>query len=163
MNSAHAGVGLGVPLGVGVGVAGGVGEETGVGVGDATVVERAKFESEISKKTFPTASTFMRAEAVVRLGRVTGSLPSFAVDAARTVGKVAPPSVESEILTFAVLTGAAEVLATSQATVMVDPGKWLDPPFGEVILKGPLLPSTASVEVAVLNPPADARLSRAIT
>ena len=64
-----------------------------------------KFVFEISKNTFPTASTFIRAVVVETLGTVTVSVPSFGVVAARVTGKVVPPSVESEILTFAQLTG----------------------------------------------------------
>ena len=60
-----------------------------------------KFVSEISKKILPTASIFMRANDVGVLGMVTDSLPSLAVLADSTVGKVLPPSVEREILTLA--------------------------------------------------------------
>ena len=45
-----------------------------------------KFVSEMSKKTFPTASTLIRAVVVPSFGRVTGSEPSLAVAAARTYG-----------------------------------------------------------------------------
>ena len=70
----------------------------GVGVVDAVIV---KFVSEISKKILPTASTFTRAVVVGVLGIVSDSVPSLAVLAERTVGKVAPPSVDIEILTLA--------------------------------------------------------------
>jgi len=116
------GVGLGVAIGVGVGV--GVGDAepgVGVGVGVGVVVDIVKFASEISKKIFPSASILMRAVSVMTLGSVTISLPSFAVEAARVVGKVRPPSVDNEILTFAALTGAAFVLATSHVTVVAEP------------------------------------------
>jgi hypothetical protein len=71
-----------------------------------------KFVSEISKNTFPTASTFTRAVVVDTLGMSTASLPSLTVLAAKTVGKVVPPSVESDIFTFAALMGAPAVPAT---------------------------------------------------
>jgi len=77
----------------------------------------AKLVSEMSKKMLPTASTFIRAVVVGVLGIETDSLPSFAVLARRVVGKVLPPSVETEILTLAALTGAAVVLATFHVTV----------------------------------------------
>jgi len=51
------------------------------------------------------------------LGIVTGSVPSFGVLAASTVGKELPPSVESEIFTFAALMGAPVVLAIFQVTI----------------------------------------------
>ena len=76
-----------------------------------------KFVSEISKKIFPTASTLTRANVVETLGKTTDSLPSLAVLAASTVGKVVPPSVESDILTFATLIGAPVVAATFHITV----------------------------------------------
>ena len=41
--------------------------------------------------------------------------------AASTYGYVCPPSVDSEIFTFAVLIGATFVPATSQVTVCVEP------------------------------------------
>ena len=76
-----------------------------------------KFVSEISKKMLPTASTLTRAVEVVRLGSGTDSEPSLGVLAASTVGNVVPPSVESEILTIAALTGTPALLATFQVTV----------------------------------------------
>ena len=47
-----------------------------------------KFEFEISKKIFPTASILMRAVEVGVLGITTDCEPSFGVLEARTVGKV---------------------------------------------------------------------------
>jgi len=129
IDSAQAGVGLGVPFGVGVGEAGGVGVgvgvgvAVGVGVGVGAAVEIKKLESETSKKIFPRASIFMRAVVVAILGSVTASLPSFAVESASTVGNVMPPSVESDIFTFAAFTGVADVLATSHVTVLTELGK----------------------------------------
>ena len=94
-----------------------------------------KFVSEISKKMLPTASTLTRAVEVVRLGSGTDSEPSLGVLAASTVGNVVPPSVESEILTFAALTGAtappirAMVAMNRIARLM---GRWNPPQLGWV-------------------------------
>ena len=76
-----------------------------------------KFVFEISKNIFPTASTFILAVVVGVFGMVSASVPSFAVLAARTVGKVCPPSVDKDIFTLAQLTGEAVVLATDQVIV----------------------------------------------
>ena len=76
-----------------------------------------KLELEISKKIFPTASTFILAVVEVIAGMVTAADPSLGVLAVNTLGKVCPPSVDSEILTLAQLTGAAVVLFTSQVIV----------------------------------------------
>jgi len=111
--------------------------------GQVSAGERLKFAFEISKKTLPTASTFIRAvELRMPLGNVTPALPSLGVLAARTMGKVWPPSVESVILTFAQLTGAAVVLATFQVTVRAP--LQLSPPFGAVTAKGPAVVMTVS-------------------
>jgi len=146
-----AGVGVGVAgvgVAVGIGVTVGVGETVGVGVGvgtigvvvgvgDGLLPVIVKFVSEISKKMLPTASTFIRAVVVGVLGMVSDSVPSLAVLAERTVGNVVPPSVEREILTFAVLTGGSVVLVTFQVIV------WDEPPahdtfvLGAVTLNGP--------------------------
>ncbi len=107
------GVFVGVAVGVFVGVA--VGVFVGVGVPPPAVI--VKLTSETSKKIFPAPCTLIRAVVVGVLGMVTVSVPSLAVDAARTVGKVLPPSVESEITTLAALTGAAVVFATFQVIV----------------------------------------------
>ena len=72
---------------------------------------------EISKKIFPTASTFILAVVEVPAGMVTAADPSLGVLAANTLGKVCPPSVDSVILTLAQLTGAKVVLFTSQVIV----------------------------------------------
>src|SRR5881227_2564962 len=79
--------------------------------------EIVKFASEMSKNTLPTASTLMRAVVVGVFGTKTDSLPSFGVLAASTSENVFPPSVDSDIFTFAVLMGEAVVPATSQVTV----------------------------------------------
>jgi hypothetical protein len=80
----------------------------------ATIV---KFAFDTSKKTFPTASTFTRAVVVALLGTTISSDPSLGVLDAITMGNVVPPFVESEIFTFAQLTGAAVVFATFHVTV----------------------------------------------
>ena len=72
---------------------------------------------EMLKKTFPTASTLTRLFELGVPGTVMVSEPSFGVEFARVNGKVNPPSIESEILTFVQLTGALAVLATFHVTV----------------------------------------------
>ena len=59
----------------------------------------------------------MRAVVVGVLGTLINSEPSFGVLAAIRIGNVVPPFVESDILTFAQLTGADDVFATVQVTV----------------------------------------------
>ena len=76
-----------------------------------------KLVSEISKKTLPTASTFILAVVLAPTGIVTASDPSLGVLASKTVGNVCPPSVDNEILTFAQLTGGSVVLVTFQVIV----------------------------------------------
>jgi len=95
-----------------------------------------KLVLEISKKIFPTASTFILAVVVGVLGMVTTSLPSLAVLATRVL-KVVPPSVEIEIFTLAQLTGAAVVLATFQVMVWEEPPAHDTAVLGEVTEKGP--------------------------
>ena len=80
-----------------------------------------KLVLEISKKILPTASTFILAVVVAVLGMVSTSDPSLGADAANTVEKVWPPSVDKEIFTLAQLTGMAVVLATDQVMVCDDP------------------------------------------
>ena len=64
-----------------------------------------KFTSLISKKIFPMASIFILAVVVAGTeGTVMVSVPSFAVLARITVGKVLPPSVDNDILTLAQFT-----------------------------------------------------------
>ena len=86
----------------------------GSGVGAVAIMLKSVFE--ISKKMLPTASIFIRPVVVSMSGIRTDSEPSLAVLAARTVGKVFPPSVEREILTLAALIGAAVVPLTSHVT-----------------------------------------------
>ena len=81
------------------------------------VLEIVKFVFEMSKKMLPTASTLILAVVVLTPGSVTSCEPSFGVFASSIVGYVKPPSVESRMLTFAQLTGAAVVFATFHVTV----------------------------------------------
>ena len=109
--------GPGAQLGVQAGEGEGDGGTVAVGVGLGCPVTIAKSTSEMSKKIFPIASIFTRAVWVGVLGIRMLSDPSLGVLAERTVGKVVPPSVEREILTFAAFTGAPFVPATFQVTV----------------------------------------------
>src|SRR5450432_1210822 len=121
-------------------------------VGGALFVEViVRFASEMSKKMLPTASTLIRpwAEATLALlGIVTTALPLLGMLAARTVGKVWPPSVESVILTLAVLIGAIFELATFQVTVTCEPPAIVVAVLGAVMAKGP----AALTEVTVVEP-----------
>ena len=85
-----------------------------VGSPPATAPPMVKLVLLISKKILPTASIFILAVAVGVAGITSASAPSLGVLAANIVGKVCPPSVLREIITFAQLTGAAVVLATLQ-------------------------------------------------
>src|SRR5690349_24271590 len=96
-----------------------------------------KLAFEISKKIFPTASTFILAVVVGVFGIVSTSLPSFGVLAASTVGKVCPPSVDKDIFTFAQLTGEAVVFATAHVIVCEEPPAHDTVVLGEVTEKGP--------------------------
>jgi hypothetical protein len=144
------GVGLGVAVGAGVAVAVGVavGVAVAVGVGVGVGVEPpviVKFESEISKKILPTASTLTLAVVVVTLGIVTASEPSLGVLVERIVGKVVPPSVDNDILTAAQLTGAPVVPATSHIIVWVEPPAHDTFVLGDVTWKGPEVLLTVTV------------------
>jgi hypothetical protein len=76
---------------------------------------------EILKKTFPFATTLMRAEIPPLEGAATGSVtisePSLAVSSATTIGKDNPPSTDIRILTLLQLIGGASVFATFQVIV----------------------------------------------
>jgi hypothetical protein len=76
-----------------------------------------KLAFEISKKIFPTASTFILAVVVGVFGMANTSDPSLAVLDVSTVEKVCPPSVDSDIFTFAQLTGERLVLFTLHVMV----------------------------------------------
>lgn len=157
------GVAVAVAVAVAVGVAVAVAVAVAVGVGIGASVMILKFVFEISKKMFPTASTFIRAVVVSMSGIRTDSAPSLGVLAARMVGKVLPPSVEREILTFAALTGAAVVPLTFQVTLKLVSLWTLMLVLGAVTANGPEPPSTVTTATVVLIPPALARLSRATT
>lgn len=79
----------------------------------------------------------IRAVVVGVFGIVTVWLPSFAVLAKSTVGKVLPPSVEREILTFGLLNGALAVLPAFHVTVWVELPAHETAVFGAVTLKAP--------------------------
>jgi hypothetical protein len=81
-------------------------------------------------------------------GIVTTALPLLGTLAARMVGKVWPPSVESVILTLAVLIGAIFELATFQVTVTCEPPAIVVAALGAVMAKGPAV----LTEVAVVEP-----------
>src|ERR1051325_10583202 len=115
----------------------------------------------MSKNTLPMASTLMRACVVSEPGRVTTAEPLLGVLASSTVGNVTPRSVEREILTFAQLTGAALVLATSHVTVWVPNQATFV--LGLVTRKGPAEGVTGRLTSCVLTPPPPARVSRAVT
>jgi len=85
----------------------------------------------------PIASTLIRAVVVGVLGIVTLWLPSLAVLAKRTVGKVFPPSVDREILTFGLLNGALAVLPAFHVTVWAELPAHETEVFGAVTLKAP--------------------------
>ena len=102
-----------------------------------SVPEIVKLVFEISKKIFPTASTFILAVVEGVLGMVTVSEPSFAVLAINTIGKVNPPSVDRDIFTLAQLTGAIVVLATSHVIVCVVVAGQETFVLGEVTWNGP--------------------------
>ena len=80
----------------------------------------------------PTASILMRAVVVGVQGRVTACAPSLAVAAARTVGKVLPPSSERRMFTVA----ATDPPPTSQVTFVLQPQPRTSPPLGAVTRKG---------------------------
>ena len=103
--------------------------------GTASVM--VKLALEISKKIFPTDSTFILAVVVGRLGMLNVSEPSFVVLAINTVGKVCPPSVDKDIFTLAQLTGEPVVPATFQAIVCEDEPGHERFVLGWVMINGP--------------------------
>ena len=92
---------------------------------------------EISKKIFPTASTFTRQVLLKFDGTAMVSVPSLAVAVANTVGNVRPPSVDNKIFTDAQLTGATVVPLTLHVTVADDPASHTMAAFGDVTANGP--------------------------
>src|SRR4030095_7703356 len=96
-----------------------------------------KFVLEISKKIFPTASTFTRQVELGDDGTVITSEPSLAVAAANTVGNVSPPSVDNKILTVAQLTDPALVPFTFHVTDAELLSFQVTAVFGAVTANGP--------------------------
>src|SRR4051812_12485903 len=125
--------------------------------GTITVVKSA---SEMSKKTLPTASTLIRACDVATFGTVTDCDPSFGVLSASTYGYVCPPSTDSVIFTFAVLTGATSVLAGFHDTVRCEPATHFAPALGPFTRNGPAVGASRSVVSALLTPPRPSRAVR---
>src|SRR6188508_2759186 len=78
-----------------------------------------KFVLEISKKIFPTASTFTRHNEPGDAGTVMTCEPSLGVAATNTVGNVNPPSVDNKIFTLAQFTEPVLVPFTFHVTVAV--------------------------------------------
>src|SRR4051794_16324272 len=101
------------------------------------VAVMVKLALPMSKKIFPIASTLIRAVVVAVLGMVIASVPSLAVLAARTIGNVCPPSVESEIFTLATLIGTALLPPRLHVTVCTDPPLYDTAVLGEVTANGP--------------------------
>ncbi|HWP42343.1 MAG TPA: hypothetical protein VNO14_03840 [Blastocatellia bacterium] len=89
-------------------------DEAEIVSGQDEVMEKLEFE--MSKKMLPSASTFMRAEEVTALGTMKVCDPSLGVEAAIVIGKVSPPSVESETFTEEQFTGGRLEEAGSQET-----------------------------------------------
>ena len=107
----------------------------------------------MSKKMLPTASTLIRACVVGVFGTVITSEPSFGVEAVKTVGKFSPPSVDNEILTFAVLIGAAVVPLTFHDTVCAVPPVYETAAFCVVTRNGvPVLTEVTVIGASTLPP-----------
>jgi hypothetical protein len=115
-----------------------------------------------SKNIFPTDSTFILAVLVDTIGRLTVSLPSFGVFAINVVGNVFPPSVESLMLTFAQLTGAAFVFATSHVIVCGMFAFKVTAVLGDVTRNGPADAETLYEIYSNPTPPPETLLSLAI-
>src|SRR6187551_1953063 len=96
-----------------------------------------KLVLEISKKILPTASIFTRFVVPVVAGTVITCVPSLAVDAAKTVGNVLPPSVDSKIFTAWQFTDPALVPFTAHVTVAVLPAPHVMFVLGAVTWNGP--------------------------
>jgi hypothetical protein len=96
-----------------------------------------KLVLEISKKIFPTASIFIRLVVPWVAGTVTTCDPSFAVEAAKTVGNVFPPSVDNKIFTAEQFTDPPLVPFTFHVTVAEPPALHVTFVFGDVTWNGP--------------------------
>ena len=100
------------------------------------------------------------------LGQVIASVPSVGVLAAMTVGKVRPPSMDIEILTFAAETGAASVPATSHVSVLGALPVTLVAAACDVTRKGAVPAAvivTSANEVPPSEPPSGPPRSRAVS
>src|SRR5688500_20391620 len=98
----------------------------------------------------PTASIRTRAFSVSIEGETTACEPSFGVLSASTVGKVAPPSVESRIRTFAAFIGEPAEPPTSQVTTGFEFRHHVVSVFGELTLNG-AVPATTTCTLDVLS------------
>src|SRR6478672_1524431 len=103
----------------------------------AGAVPIVKLVFEISKKILPTASTFIRFFVPGVEGTATTSEPSLGVEAAKTVGKVFPPSVDNKIFTAVQFTDPALVPFTLHVTVAAPPALQVTLEFGAVTWNGP--------------------------
>ena len=98
-----------------------------------------KLVLEISKKIFPTASTLILQVLLNETGTLISSEPSLGVAAAKTTGKLFPPSVDNKMFTLAQFTGAPVVPFTLQVTVAVLPASQVILVLGDVTWNGPEL------------------------
>src|SRR4051794_4067824 len=103
-----------------------------VGVPHAGGVPIVKLVFEMSKKIFPTDSILIRLVVPCVAGTVTVSVPSLAVEEAKTVGNVLPPSVDKRMFTAWQFTEPALVPFTAHVTVAVPPALQVMFVFGEV-------------------------------
>lgn len=99
----------------------------------------------------------------VLAGMLTLSLPSLGVEAASSIGQLAPPSSDRVMRTLAALMPLAVVPATSQVTACALPAAQLTAVLGAVTRNGPAAAATVTAVLASLVPPPPARLSRAVT
>ncbi len=139
-----------------------------VGLPQAAGAPIVKLVLEISKKIFPTASTFIRLVVPVVFGTFITSVTSFAVAAANTVGNVCPPSVDNKIFTLWQFTDPPFVPFTLHVTVAVDPAFQVIFELGEVTAKGPAVfvtVTTASVNAVwpIVDPGTYGLLSLTVT
>jgi len=103
-----------------------------------------RFACERSKKMLPAQATLTRPWVVALSGTVMSWLPELAAFAASVTGKLWPASVDSEMFTWAQLTGAWSVLATFQITFWVLPMVQVSP-AGAVTRKGPALVTDVTI------------------
>ena len=116
-------------------------------------VDIVKLVFEISKKIFPTASTFIRLVVPCTEGTVTTCEPSLGVADAKTVGNVFPPSVDNKMFTELQFTEPAFVPFTDHVTVAVLPAFQVTFVFGAVTWNGPaVLVTVTTTSVNVVCP-----------